>query len=164
MAEDIKRATRAGLRGAPKALRTKFHALTGNQVQIMLNSGFSKKEIREFDQNTSTDFESRYFQTMIRSRRRYVNALLANDWSPQEIRRKIQSWYRKREKSSPWDFFRLEYAAVSQRPTLTGTKFADFLKNRRDMSAHFGRAYGRVQAVKPQYLRGLKGLPRRPQR
>lgn len=158
--ESLRRIAESGFRGVPSQLR-RYHALSGEQIEIMLRAGFLKKEIREFDSSVATDFNSRFFQNMIRSRRRWVNALLINDWTPQEIKRKIQSWYRKKRKRSPWDFLDIESANLRQRPQLTQRDWSDFLTARREMSAHFGRAYGRVQVVQPQYVRGMRGLPRR---
>lgn len=152
---------KAGLRGAPKPLRGKFHALSADQIKIMLNAGFLKKEIREFDENTTTDFESRTFQNMIRSRKKYVEAMKLNNWTGKEIASRIYHYLRAKKSRSPWDFFRLEYATVSQKPTLTGGKFSQFLKQRREISASFGRAYGRIQSVKQHHYRGLKGLPKK---
>ena len=162
--ESLKHITEQGLRGAPKPLRGRFHALNVNQVQIMIGAWFLKKEIRDFDSSINTNFESQSFQNMIRSRRRYANALVANGWSNQEIKRKLTGWYRKKEKRSPWDFLDTESANLRQKPVMSEKRWNDYLILRRDLSAHFGRAYGRVQVVKQQYLVGLKGLPRRKQK
>lgn len=151
---------KAGLRGAPKPLRGKYHALSKDQRIIMLKSGFLPKEIREFDSNTTTDFHSRYFQRMVRSRAKWTEAMKLNNWTSKEIAVRIGKFLRKKGRS-PWDFFRLEYGTISQRPTLTGTKFAQLLKERRDMSAQFGRAYGRIQSVQQRYYKGLPGVPRK---
>ena len=161
--ESLRHIREQGLRGAPKPLRKKFHALTADQLEVMIGAGFLKKEVREFDSSTGTNFESQSFQNMIRSRRRYVNALQVNGWSNKEIRQKIQGWYRKKEKRSPWDFLDTESKNLRQKPVMSDRQWNDYLILRRDLSAHFGRAYGRVQAVRPQFLMGIKGLPRRKQ-
>ena len=150
-----------GLRRALKPLRsTKYHALTLAQKTIMLKAGFLPKEVIEFDSNTTADFHSTYFQRMVRSRAKWTEAMKLNNWTGREIATRIRRFLSKKGKS-PWDFFRMEYASVSQRPVLTGGKFADFLATRRDISAHFGRAYGRIQSVKRTAYRGLKGVPRK---
>ena len=150
-----------GLRGAPKILRsTRFHALTRDQRIIMKQKGFLPREIREFDENTTTVFHSVPFQRMIRSRAKYVEAMKLNKWTELEIAKRINRFLNRKDKS-PWDFFRLEYATVIQRPVLTGKKFSAFLENRRAMSAQFGRAYGKIQSVRQAYYKGLKGLPRK---
>jgi hypothetical protein len=150
-----------GLRGAPKPIRaTRFHALSAVQVKAMLNAGFLKMEIKEFDSNRTTDFRSEYFKRMVRSRAKWTEAMKLNGWTNVEIAKRIRHFLGKKGKS-PWDFFRMEYATTSQRPVLTGGKFADFLATRRDISAHFGHAYGRIQSVKLTHIRGLKGVPKK---
>ncbi len=139
----------------------KFHALTPEQKITMSSYGFLPKEIKEFDNSLATDFGSKHFQNMLRSRRLWVSALQANGWKTKDIYNKIQGYYRKKKKRSPWDFFRMEYAQVSQRPVLSSSRFANFLDIRNDVSRNLGRAYGRVQATKKSSYKGLKGLPKR---
>jgi len=148
-----------GLRGAPKVARA-LHALSKDQRIIMKQKGFLPREIREFDENTTTSFHSMPFQRMVRSRAKYVEAMKLNKWTDIEIARRIGRFLNRKSRS-PWDFFRLEYDLQTQRPTLTGKKFGAFLENRRDISANFGRAYGRIQSVRQAYYKGLKGLPRK---
>lgn len=151
------------LAGKPKITRKKYHSLTPAERQEMAASGFLKREIKDFDNNTETNFEGRYHQQMMRSRRRYVAALKANGWTDQEIVNRINKYLNK-SGHSPWDFFRLEYGHIVQKGVLSRSHFAQLLEHRRAMSAHFGRAYARVQAVQPKYLTSLKGLPKKPQR
>lgn len=158
--ESLKHLAKAkGLRGAPKVARA-FSALTRDQRVIMKQKGFLPREIREFDSSTSIDFHSVHFQRMIRSRAKYVEAMKLNKWTGEEIQSRIGRFLR-RKGASPWDWFRLEYATVSQRPTLSGSQFARFLQERRDVSRYMGRAYGRIQSVQKHFYRGLPGLPRK---
>jgi hypothetical protein len=145
----IKRETHRGI----------FHALTKDQRLAMKNKFFLPSEIRDFDGNTSTDFRSTYFQRMMKSRVQYVAAMRANGWKDSEIAARIRRFLR-RKGGSPWDWFRLEYDTMTQRPTLTKAKFASFLKNRREVSNYMGRAYGRLGPVKKTAYAGLKGVPK----
>jgi hypothetical protein len=97
---------------------------------------------------------------MIRSRVNYVEAMRMNGWTNQEIKRRIIHFLNRRG-GSPWDFFRIEYAVVSQRPTLTSSEFGRFLEERRLVSRYMGRAYGRIQSVRKLSYRGLPGIPRK---
>lgn len=144
--------------------KKKFHALTKEQRIEMYNSGFTPHEIAEFDYSLDVKYNSTFWQNMMRSRRKYCVALKVNGWSGREIMWKINRWYRNREMSTPWEFFRMEYARATQRPVLSRGKFREFYELREDISRHFGRAYGRVQAVQPKHLIGMRGLPRRPKR
>ena len=142
----------------------KFHALNAHQKNVMRNAGFLPKEIKEFDYNTSVEFNDEFFQGMIRSRRNWRDTMILGGWTQLEIAKKLASRYRKKKERSPWDFFRLEYATVSNKPKLTATKFEEFLKVRDDVSRTLGRAYGRIQSVKLAQRRGLKGVPRKTRR
>lgn len=158
--ESLKHLAKAkGLREAPKVARA-FHALTRDQRIIMKQKGFLPREIKDFDEVKATDFHSVYFQRMVRSRAKWVEAMRLNKWTDKEIASRIGRFLNRKGRS-PWDFFRMEYATVSQRPTLTGGKFGAFLKNRREISANFGRAYGRIQSVRKHFYKGLPGLPRK---
>ena len=148
-----------GLRGAPKAARA-LHALSKDQRTIMRQKGFLPREIREFDKNSTTDFHSVDFQTMLRSRARWVEAMRLNKWTDIEIARRINRFLNRKGRS-PWDFFRGEYDKRIQSPRLSISKFKGYLENRRIISANFGRAYGRIQSVKVHYYKGLPGLPRK---
>lgn len=163
--EDFERIIKAGRRGLPKPLRTigikKYHALSPEQRRAMIQSGFLPKEIKEFDNSLATSFTSSQFQNMIRSRRKWTEAMVLNQWTPKEIYTKLQHYYRKKETRSPWDFFRMEYAQLSQRPILSASKFSNFLDIRKEVSRNLGRAYGRIQSVKKAAYTGLKGIPRK---
>lgn len=139
----------------------KYHALTNLQKKIMLDAGFLPKEIKEFDNSLATSYESRHFQNMIRSRKRWTTAMITNNWKPKEVYQILRRYYHKKETRSPWDFFRLEYAAISQKPVLSGSKFANFLDIRKDVSRNFGRAYARIHVAKQSAYKDLKGIPKR---
>lgn len=159
--ESLKRITKAGLRGRPKVAYA-VHHLTRNQRIIMRQKGFLPREIRGFDETKSTDFRSVYFQRMMRSRAKYVEAMKLNGWAEKEVLLRIsKTLHRMTKGDTGWTFFRLEYATVSQKPTLSGGKFATFLKDRRRISANLGRAYGRIQLVQRHFYKGLPGLPRK---
>ncbi len=81
---------KAGLRGAPKPLRGKYHALTLDQKLTLLKAGFLPKEVAEFDSNTTTKFHFQYFQRMIRSRAKWVEAMKLNNWTGKEIATRIR--------------------------------------------------------------------------
>lgn len=160
--ESLKHLAKTGTRGAPGLLRSKlrFHALTRDQRIILRAKGFLPREIKEFDENTTVDFHSKPFQRMVRSRDKWRQAMKMNGWNDKEIDSRINKFLN-RKKHSPWNFFRLEYAVISQRPVLSGSKFRTFLQERRDISAQFGRAYGRIQSVKKHFYKGLPGLPKK---
>jgi len=158
--ESLREISRRGFKGAIKPSRGIFHSLSRAQKQIMLNKGFLPKEIKEYDQNRSVDFRSNTFQRMLRSRDKWTQAMKLNNWTDAEIQARLRKFLRKKG-NSPWDFFRTEYAIVSQKPALSGSKFGEFLDTRRKISANFGRAYGRIQSVKQHYYKGLPGLPRK---
>lgn len=139
----------------------KFHALTARQKLIMEQAGFIHKERQEFDENTSTDFHSKYFQRMLKSRRDWRDAMILNGWTQPEIAKRLIHWYRMKKTRSPWDFFRLEYTVIAQKPTMTASRFEAALKLREEMSRQFGRAYGRIRSVKLAQRRGLPGVPRK---
>lgn len=140
---------------------SKYHSLTSLQKKIMRDAGFLPREIKEFDKSSATSFESKFFRDMIRSRKRWSEAMLLNKWTAKEIYQKLNHYYTKKKSRTPWDFFRMEYAAISQKPVLSGSKFANFLDIRKDISRNLGRAYGRIHSVKKHAYQGLKGLPRK---
>jgi len=139
--------------------RRRHHNLTREQKIAMFEAGFTPREVREADESISLDYNSLYFRRMVRSRRNWFEAMRLNNWTDQEIRRRLTRFMRIKNRTI-WDFFRMEYAITSQRPTLTRSRFDAFLKIRREVSTALGRAYGRIQSVKRAHYLGLKGVPK----
>ena len=87
--------------------------------------------------------------------------MLKNWWTQIEIAKRLRHWYRMKKQRSPWDFYRMEYDKFSQKPTVTKSKFEDWLKLRDEISRNLGRAYGRIRSVKTAQRAGLYGVPKK---
>jgi hypothetical protein len=109
-----------------------FHALTAHEREVLLNSGFLRREIKAFDsaktpsgevQNVA--FNSIPFQKMINGRREWVKGCHASGESNERIRRRLYNYYRGKKGRSPWDFLKVEYQPTDRE--LTDTEFANKL-------------------------------------
>ena len=90
--------------------------LTVNQKKILTNAGFIQKEIEEFDNAQTPDgkpqdnnFESGTFQSMIKSRTKWVHDLENRGWNIVQIVIQIKRFYTLKAGRSPFDFLKTEY-------------------------------------------------------
>lgn len=107
-------------------------ALSDHEKEIMLNSGFLRKEVNTFDKaETSTGeiqavaFNSITWQHMLNSRREWVKMCHNLGYENKAIRGFIVHHYDTSKERSPWDFLKVEYQPTDR--SLTDTEFADKL-------------------------------------
>lgn len=80
-------------------------------------AGFTAYEIEELSRAETgkgepqppIDTDKPVWQSVMNSRRDWVEDKLSRGWSWMEIRMEIENYYRKDVKRSPWDFIRAEY-------------------------------------------------------
>jgi len=84
--------------------------------QAWVNAGFLPEEARELtygSRGVAIDaeavFRSKPGRAARRSRREWVDSLLGQGWTIDEIEREARAYYTRDTRRSPWDFIRIEY-------------------------------------------------------
>jgi hypothetical protein len=142
------------------------------QKRQLLKEGWLPREVYSFDHAVGGDvasghrtkqnlsFSSRTFSAMRKSRRRYVADLQKQGWTLQDIKVKLNDYYRVRS-ASPFDWLKLEYS-----PTKRLTDYQDSVRRRIRAKASrlLGAAYGRnlKPEIRPKYLPKRPLYPSRP--
>lgn len=133
--------------------------LSKNEKIILARAGFIPMEIRYFDNAGGINFNGASFQTMIRSRRKWRDAMSHVGWTKQEINKKILRFNRLKTTRSPFDFLRIEYRPPVR---MTDKQLVTQLEARHNITREFGAAYGRIGRFDTFAYGGFKGIKRPP--
>lgn len=120
------------------------------------NSGFLIWEIEQFDKG-SVNFGSHTFQSAIRSRKLWVEAMRKVGWSDQLIGNRLRHWYKLKKGRNPFDWLKMEYKPPIK---LTIQQLAKQLAIRRSVSRVLGSNYGRIRGKHHIASIGYKGIPK----
>jgi hypothetical protein len=73
--------------------------------------GFTRYEAQILAKGDTTiqAYGTRPWEDALTARMKYINDLTARGWSPQQILRELNSYYKQGKKRSPWDFIRANY-------------------------------------------------------
>jgi hypothetical protein len=111
-------------------------ALSDREKEEMLNAGWMKSEVRDFNNAKTPDgetqvvaFNSAPFQRMMMTRKSWVKECKKAGIDNKGIRETLDAYYSsKRSKRTPWDFLKIEYQPTQR--GLSDTEFGDKLKIR----------------------------------
>lgn len=120
------------------------------------NKGFLKWEVEQFE-NGNINFESHTFQSMVRSRKLWIDAMRMVGWNDTQIAVRLRHWYRIKKERNPFDWLKMEYRPPIK---LTIKQLAQQLAIRRSASRVLGRAYGRIRSIRQLDRIGYKGIPK----
>ncbi len=126
-------------------------ALSPQERRLLYESGFTKWEVQRFNQAKTPDgqiqdlnFGAAAFQGMMTSRRRWVERLRKDGWTPTQVRRQIQRYYTGKTKAKIFDWLKAEYKPPVK---VTASQFSAMVKSKdritRRMSTPTGKKYFR---------------------